>query len=74
MPLFLFQRCNFVNDCSNGEDERDCGDCDFETSPCGWEDDSTGYYIWARRNASSITLMPGDMTTSKFFVVLRFHH
>ncbi|CAF4750330.1 unnamed protein product, partial [Rotaria magnacalcarata] len=38
--------------------------CDFEKSPCGWEDDSIGYYVWARRNASSILLMPGDMTTN----------
>jgi hypothetical protein len=42
----------------------DCGECDFEKSTCGWQDDSTGYYLWARRNASSVTLMPGDMTTS----------
>jgi hypothetical protein len=54
-----------VPDCSQGEDELDCGQCDFETSTCGWADDSTGYYVWARRNASSITFMPGDLTTSK---------
>lgn len=52
--------------CSQGEDEVDCGQCDFEKTTCGWKDDSVGYFIWARRNASSIFLMPGDMTTSIF--------
>ncbi|CAF5125054.1 unnamed protein product [Rotaria magnacalcarata] len=63
------KRCNFAPDCSKGEDEVNCGDCDFEKSPCGWEDDSIGYYVWARRNASSILLMPGDMTTSRFLLI-----
>ncbi|CAF4840990.1 unnamed protein product, partial [Rotaria sp. Silwood1] len=58
------KRCNFVTDCSQREDEIDCGECDFEISTCGWQDDSVGYYMWARRNASSILLMPGDMTTN----------
>ncbi|CAF3769976.1 unnamed protein product, partial [Adineta steineri] len=59
------KRCNFIPDCSQGEDEVDCGQCDFETSACGWQDESTGYYMWARRNASSVSLMPGDLTTNK---------
>lgn len=28
--------CNFVSDCSKGEDERDCGDCRFDRKACGW--------------------------------------
>ena len=68
MRIFVFQRCNFVKECSQGEDERDCGECDFESSACGWEDDSSGYFAWLRRNASSIVLMPGDLTKSKLFL------
>ncbi|CAF1046788.1 unnamed protein product [Didymodactylos carnosus] len=58
------ERCDFINDCRNGEDEVNCGPCDFEQSQCGWNDDSTGYYVWAKRKASAITLMPADLTTN----------
>lgn len=30
------QLCDFQRDCPNGEDELDCGICDFENSTCGW--------------------------------------
>jgi hypothetical protein len=52
--------CNFINDCSNGEDERYCGTCDFEVKDgvdsapvahqCGWVDKSIGNYRWFRLN------------------------
>lgn len=28
--------CDFNSDCSNNEDEIDCGTCDFENGMCGW--------------------------------------
>lgn len=30
--------CDFVKDCSDGSDEHDCGDCNFESGNCGWTD------------------------------------
>lgn len=30
------QLCDFQRDCPNGEDELNCGICDFENSTCGW--------------------------------------
>ena len=29
-PYTVAQRCNFVKDCPQGDDELGCGDCDFE--------------------------------------------
>ena len=28
--------CDFNKDCSNNEDEKECGTCDFENDICGW--------------------------------------
>ena len=30
------QLCDFQVDCPNGDDEKNCGICDFENSTCGW--------------------------------------
>ncbi|XP_055943864.1 MAM and LDL-receptor class A domain-containing protein 2-like isoform X2 [Argiope bruennichi] len=31
------QRCNFINDCGDNTDEKDCGtSCTFENGTCGW--------------------------------------
>ncbi|CAL1289274.1 unnamed protein product [Larinioides sclopetarius] len=32
--------CDFELDCPSGEDEYDCGECDFEHDDCGWREDS----------------------------------
>lgn len=47
--------CDFKQDCSNGLDERNCGNCDFEQNDlCGYSDRSNGSYKWTRaRNSSS---------------------
>ncbi|XP_018412241.1 PREDICTED: apical endosomal glycoprotein-like [Nanorana parkeri] len=53
-------RCNFICDCWDCSDERDCGyhrvspawgipfSCDFEHDDCGWKDISTSSYQWVR--------------------------
>ncbi|XP_077140749.1 apical endosomal glycoprotein isoform X1 [Ranitomeya variabilis] len=53
-------RCNFICDCWDCADERDCGyhrdspvwgrpfSCDFEYDDCGWRDISTSDYRWVR--------------------------
>ena len=45
----IYKHCDFVLDCSNGLDELECGDCDFERGLCGW---STPYlqskFSWSR--------------------------
>lgn len=43
--------CDFVHDCSDGGDEHNCAQCNFEPSPdgwglCGWSDISTGFLHW----------------------------
>jgi hypothetical protein len=46
--------CDFKQDCSNGLDEKNCGNCDFEQNDlCGYSDRSNGSYKWTRaRNTS----------------------
>lgn len=41
-----------VQDCSDGRDEQNCGDCTFESDMCGYRDDSSGLYFWKRGQAS----------------------
>jgi hypothetical protein len=50
--------CDFVNDCSNGRDEKFCGTCDFEGEfgPCGWKDRSVGSYIWQRNRNGTLDI------------------
>ncbi|KAK8758259.1 hypothetical protein V5799_004109, partial [Amblyomma americanum] len=43
--------CDFVMDCTNGADERDCGQCDFRKDTCGWQLDgllNRGSASWRR--------------------------
>ncbi|XP_040261540.1 apical endosomal glycoprotein isoform X2 [Bufo bufo] len=58
-------RCNFICDCWDCSDERDCGyhrespvwrrpfSCDFEHGDCGWKDISTSDYRWVRDQRGS---------------------
>ena len=43
--------CNFIKDCPNGNDEKVCGDCDFENSTCQYVDISSGDIRWTRQQA-----------------------
>ena len=41
--------CDFEKDCPSGEDEMNCGECDFEHGTCGWEDKTIYIYSkWKR--------------------------
>lgn len=43
--------CDFVKNCYDGTDETMCAECDFEHNTCGWQDVSTGNYIWLREES-----------------------
>lgn len=47
--------CDFNEDCSNGNDERNCGTCTFEDGLCGWQDKSSGSYKWIKTRNASVT-------------------
>jgi len=55
------QICDFKVDCSSGEDEANCGKCSFETTSCGWYDNSFGDHLWNRTMASQ-TQIARDVT------------
>jgi len=60
--------CNFIKDCPNGMDEKECADCDFENSTCQWVDSSSGSLKWLRNNASSSINGPTiDHTLGTFY-------
>eukprot|EP00057_Strongylocentrotus_purpuratus_P018006 XP_011672480.1 PREDICTED: MAM and LDL-receptor class A domain-containing protein 2 [Strongylocentrotus purpuratus] len=51
--LDVEQRCDGNTDCSESEDEANCGNCDFETDVCGWSSIPNGLYLWTWIQASS---------------------
>lgn len=60
--------CDFMNHCSDGSDEMNCGQCDFESGLCGWLDASAGLYAWERHNGSTTGTVSGpsvDHTTGQ---------
>ena len=65
------QVCNWVRDCPNGADERECGACDFEASGmCGWREVGRSMYEWSRlqaRDAASTTAPHVDHTLHTAF-------
>merc|ERR1719494_329267 len=46
------KKCDYRNDCSDGQDEYHCGPCNFEDDVCGYSDVSTGKYEWVRSDPS----------------------
>ncbi|XP_065297471.2 MAM and LDL-receptor class A domain-containing protein 1-like isoform X2 [Dermacentor albipictus] len=55
------QVCDFVSDCNNGADERDCGECDFSKSTCGWNIKGLGNrdtMAWHRMPIGSVPRSP----------------
>ncbi|XP_070566222.1 MAM and LDL-receptor class A domain-containing protein 1-like [Ptychodera flava] len=49
----LSQKCDFEMQCVDGNDEAQCGTCDFEIGMCGYQDNSAGIYRWDRKQAGS---------------------
>ncbi|KAH8025018.1 hypothetical protein HPB51_002914 [Rhipicephalus microplus] len=53
--------CDFVTDCDDGADEKDCGQCDFNESSCGWKNHSLtnmGPTSWRREAIGSVENSP----------------
>ncbi|KAL1442787.1 hypothetical protein MTO96_030628 [Rhipicephalus appendiculatus] len=53
--------CDFVPDCANGEDERNCGECDFSEGLCGWIADGAlnrGTTAWRRQAIGEVKNSP----------------
>ena len=47
--------CDFNEDCSNGQDEKFCGTCNFEDyGSCGWLERNNGAYYWQRNRNGTI--------------------
>ena len=55
------QQCDFNRDCTNGADEKNCGNCTFDGSSglCGWFDNSAGSFRWERHNNGTETANTG---------------
>ncbi|XP_045625135.2 MAM and LDL-receptor class A domain-containing protein 2 [Procambarus clarkii] len=47
--------CDWQKDCSNGADEIDCGNCNFESGTCTWNDVSQGVFSWNLLRAGDLT-------------------
>ncbi|XP_014680991.1 PREDICTED: MAM and LDL-receptor class A domain-containing protein 1-like [Priapulus caudatus] len=51
--------CDFIEDCPNGADESNCGQCNFERDSCSWTSTSTYTLQWVRDKDG------GDISTDK---------
>eukprot|EP00057_Strongylocentrotus_purpuratus_P018000 XP_011672474.1 PREDICTED: MAM and LDL-receptor class A domain-containing protein 1 [Strongylocentrotus purpuratus] len=52
------QYCDYQQDCPDNSDEALCGPCQFDTSLCGWRDESFGQYAWGQE-AGDVGTIPG---------------
>ncbi|XP_041421793.1 MAM and LDL-receptor class A domain-containing protein 1 isoform X2 [Xenopus laevis] len=53
------QSCNFIDDCGDNTDEKDCGtSCTFEEGICGWKNSVADSYDWALGKHSIQALRP----------------
>ncbi|XP_038652380.1 MAM and LDL-receptor class A domain-containing protein 1 [Scyliorhinus canicula] len=53
------QRCDFVNDCSDNTDEKECGtSCTFESGQCGWKNSPADNFDWILGQGSFQSLRP----------------
>ncbi|RWS26663.1 MAM and LDL-receptor class A domain-containing protein 2-like protein, partial [Leptotrombidium deliense] len=69
------QICNFVNDCKDGSDEVNCGDCNFEDTLCDWTNVGTEQWFLVNSNRfQNNKLIPSEDATgseSGSFIVLQ---
>ncbi|RNA19406.1 MAM and LDL-receptor class A domain-containing 2-like, partial [Brachionus plicatilis] len=59
------KKCDFINDCADGMDEKVCADCNFENSTCQYEDVSDGSLLWNRTQAKQSNNGPSIDNTLK---------
>ncbi|XP_075546622.1 MAM and LDL-receptor class A domain-containing protein 1-like isoform X3 [Dermacentor variabilis] len=68
--------CDFVIDCANGDDERNCGACDFRDGLCGWVADSPlnrGPTAWRRKWVGEVDNSPltkANIKRNGFYLLL----
>ncbi|PIK48361.1 putative MAM and LDL-receptor class A domain-containing protein 1-like [Apostichopus japonicus] len=60
----LTRKCDFVQDCSDGSDETECGtSCDFESGRCGWKNSAKDTLNWIRDNGDQTDRIKTGPTT-----------
>ena len=57
--------CNFISDCTDGDDEKVCADCNFENSTCQYQDQSKGRLNWLLTQAQEAESGPSIDNTYK---------
>ncbi|XP_075556528.1 MAM and LDL-receptor class A domain-containing protein 1-like [Dermacentor variabilis] len=65
--ISLSRVCDFVDDCKGGADEENCATCNFDSSTCGWQDVSSGRYLWERLQAGRNSTNPSSDVSGKGF-------
>ena len=53
--------CDFHLDCFDGQDEVNCGACNFEKDTCSWEPSSNSFYTFDRQIASKVNSLAGPL-------------
>lgn len=53
------QSCDFIDDCGDGTDEKDCGtSCSFENGYCGWKSSLADNFDWTLGVGSAKSIRP----------------
>lgn len=72
--------CNFVKDCTNGDDEARCGSCNFEEEPerCGLTFEADQPFAWQRKrpfnNADMKDLAGVTANNPEYYMYLRLNY
>lgn len=80
------QSCDFIDDCGDGTDEKDCGtSCSFENGYCGWKSSLADNFDWTLGVGSAKSIRPPydhtlmdetgmcSQCSFKYFVVVVVH-
>uniref|UniRef100_T1KBR3 MAM domain-containing protein n=1 Tax=Tetranychus urticae TaxID=32264 RepID=T1KBR3_TETUR len=61
--------CDYINDCSDGADEKNCGSCDFVDGLCGWRNEGSNLWLPINRSTAEQEGFPNQISNPSTFLI-----